>query len=57
MAEGSKEKKETAKKADLIKVVFTCQSCEKKKPLVDMRRIARFMPPLVVCRDCGKIFR
>lgn len=57
MAEESQDKKAASKKADSMKIMFTCQSCEKKKPLEDMRRIARFMPPLVVCIDCGKVFR
>jgi hypothetical protein len=57
MAEESQDKKEAPENEDSIKVMFTCQSCQKKKPLEDMRRIARFMPPLVVCIDCSKVFR
>ncbi len=55
MAEESKKGKGASSKADNIKVKFTCQCCEKKKPIEDMKRIKRFIPVLVVCRDCEKM--
>lgn len=40
-----KEKKE---------ITFRCNYCGQDKPLEDMRTLARFFPPVVVCRDCEK---
>lgn len=57
MTEELKKEKGTSSKADNIKVKFTCQCCEKKKPIEDMKRIKRFNPVLIVCRDCEKIMR
>ena len=49
------EGKEKSNKPSPIK--FTCQWCEKRKPLEDMVRVARFLPVLVVCRDCAAEIR
>jgi len=38
-------------------IVFKCKYCGKEKPLGDMRRIDRFFPPLVACRECEKKLR
>ena len=57
MTEELKKEKGTSNNADNIKVKFTCQCCEKKKPIEDMKRIKRFNPVLIVCRDCEKIMR
>ena len=36
---------------------FKCQLCEEQKPLSDMRTVTRFVPVLIVCKDCAKIMR
>ena len=51
-----KEADKTSKKGPL-KITFRCQCCEKYKPLEDMRSVTRFLPALVVCRDCAKKIR
>jgi hypothetical protein len=38
-------------------ITFRCQSCDKFKPLEEMRVITRFFPILVVCQDCAKEMR
>jgi hypothetical protein len=38
-------------------ITFKCKYCGKNKPLEDMRRIDRFSPPLVACRECEKKLR
>jgi hypothetical protein len=48
------EKSDKAKEKEPKKITFRCQSCDKYKPLGDMRTITRFFPPVVVCRDCEK---
>jgi hypothetical protein len=48
---------DTPKKPKLLEITFRCQSCQKLKPLKEMRSIARFTPVLVVCRDCEKEMR
>jgi len=39
------------------KVFFTCQCCGKRRPLEQMRSVTRFVPVLIVCRECQKILR
>jgi transcription elongation factor Elf1 len=46
-----------AKKQKPLEVTFTCQRCMKRKRLEEMRTITRFVPVLVVCRDCEKEIR
>jgi hypothetical protein len=57
MVQELKDGKNISGKADNLKVKFTCQCCQKKKPIEDMKRIKRFNPVLIVCRDCEKIMR
>lgn len=55
--------KEELKEADKKKrqkpreITFRCQSCDKFRPLEEMRVVTRFFPILVVCRDCAKEMR
>jgi ribosomal protein S14 len=49
-ADNTKEKKP-------VKIYFRCRRCEKLKPLEDMRGVTRFIPMLIVCRDCEKEIR
>jgi NAD-dependent SIR2 family protein deacetylase len=48
---------EKAKRQRPGEITFRCQSCERQKPLEEMRVITRFFPMLVVCRDCQKEMR
>lgn len=54
-----KELKEVdnAEKKEGINVTFTCQCCNRVRPLKEMRSITRFVPVLIVCRDCEKALR
>ena len=47
--EAGKGKKKTA---GTIK--FRCQRCDRMVPLEEMRTVTRFVPALVVCKDCEK---
>ena len=38
-------------------ITFVCQCCDKIRPLKDMRSVTRFVPVLIVCRDCEKFLR
>ena len=38
-------------------ITFKCQRCNKRKRLEEMRSVTRFVPMLVVCRDCEKEIR
>ena len=46
-----------AKTKKPVKITFRCRRCEKLKPLEDMRSVTRFIPMLIVCRDCEKEIR
>ena len=48
---------EKAGSKDSIKVTFKCQCCNRNRPLSEMRSITRFLPVLVVCRECEKTLR
>ena len=48
---------EKAVSKDSIKVNFKCQCCKKTRPLSEMRSVTRFLPALVVCRECEKLLR
>jgi len=50
-------KKESAEEKKAREITFKCKYCGKDKPLDDMRRIDRFFPPLVTCRECEKKLR
>lgn len=56
MAENLREN-DRAKKQKPLAITFKCQRCNKRKRLEDMRSITRFIPVLVVCRDCEKEMR
>ena len=53
------EKKGTATKTDKQQpeVTFRCQRCEELRPLEDMRVVTRFIPVLIVCKQCEKELR
>ena len=53
----TKVKKEGSEKPESQPVMFKCAVCLKDKPLQDMRSVTRFVPVMVVCRDCAKILR
>jgi len=38
-------------------ITFKCKQCDQVKPLGDMMIIARFSPPVVLCRECEKKIR
>lgn len=57
MAGPTKNQTSSGKKRNPGEITFTCQSCHKEKPLEDMRTVTRFVPVLVVCRNCQKEFR
>lgn len=38
-------------------ITFTCRRCGKHKPLADMVTVNRFVPALVVCRNCARELR
>ncbi len=44
-------------KAPAPEVTFKCRRCGQEKPLSDMRSITRFLPVLVVCKDCARELR
>jgi hypothetical protein len=54
-----KTSKATAKtkKPEPREITFICRRCEKAKPLAEMRIVTRFVPVLIVCRDCAKELR
>lgn len=56
MAEASQET-DKAKRQKPLEITFTCQRCMKRKRLEEMRSITRFIPVLIVCRDCEKEMR
>lgn len=56
MTEKSKPAAKT-KKPGLPEITFTCPRCNKKSPLEDMRNITRFIPMLIVCKQCEKEIR
>ncbi|HJX13244.1 MAG TPA: hypothetical protein VJ377_06925 [Dehalococcoidales bacterium] len=55
MADEVSKKEDKATRPLVIK--FKCQRCGKDKPLEDMRSVTRFLPVLVVCRDCVRELR
>ena len=56
MAENSVTKDKNGEPGEM-EIRFKCQLCEKEKPLSEMRTVTRFVPVLVVCRDCAKTLR
>ena len=51
------EKSEKTKRQRSAGATFRCQSCQRQKPLEDMRVVTRFFPMPVVCRDCEREMR
>ena len=45
------------KKPKQLEINFTCPRCNKKSPLQGMRIITRFVPMIIVCRQCEKEIR
>lgn len=56
MAEEIMEKDRSDASGDM-EIRFKCRLCEQEKPLHEMRTVTRFIPALVVCRDCAKTLR
>jgi hypothetical protein len=56
MAAKAKSKGDSGK-PDAMEITFKCRLCEKEKPVEDMRTVIRFVPVLIVCRDCAKTLR
>ncbi len=56
MAEKTGDKVKGVKSGEM-EIRFKCQLCEQQKPLSDMRTVTRFVPVLVVCKDCAKTLR
>lgn len=56
MAEKNTGKTKNGKSKEM-QIRFKCQLCEQQKLLSDMRTVARFIPALIVCKDCAKIIR
>jgi hypothetical protein len=54
MAEKTKGK--PVKQGDQV-VNFKCRICELEKPISEMRTVNRFVPVLIVCKDCAKTLR
>ncbi len=46
-----------ASKKRPLKVTFRCQYCKRLRPLEEMRSVTRFLPVLIMCRDCEKKIR
>lgn len=57
MAKEELKGEDKTKKQKPEKITFRCSSCDKYKPIEEMRAITRFFPLLVVCRDCEKKIR
>jgi len=57
MAQEELKEADKTKRQKPREINFRCQSCDKFKPLEEMRVITRFFPVLVVCRDCAKEMR
>jgi ribosomal protein S14 len=50
------EKIEQPKKSPQ-EVIFRCRRCGRERPLADMRSVTRFLPILIVCKDCAQELR
>jgi hypothetical protein len=57
MTADESKKSQKVKTQRSAEATFRCQSCQKLKPLEDMRVVTRFFPMPVVCRDCEKEMR
>lgn len=56
MAEEIKEA-DKVKRQKPLEITFKCQRCKKRRKLEDMRSVTRFVPVLIVCRECEKEMR
>jgi hypothetical protein len=56
MAEKTREKGQAGKSREM-EIRFKCRLCGQEKPLNEMRTVTRFVPVLVVCKDCAKTLR
>jgi transcription elongation factor Elf1 len=45
------------KKPKPREITFLCRRCGKLKPIVEMVTVTRFIPALIVCKDCARELR
>lgn len=45
------------KKPKPREITFLCRRCEKHKPISQMVTVTRFIPALIVCKDCARELR
>lgn len=45
------------RKTPAPEITFKCRRCGQEKPLSEMRSVTRFLPVLVVCKDCASALR
>jgi ribosomal protein S14 len=38
-------------------IIFRCQRCGRERPLREMTSVTRFLPVLIVCKDCANELR
>jgi ribosomal protein S14 len=38
-------------------IKFRCRRCGRVRPLSEMRSVTRFLPVLIVCKDCARELR
>ncbi len=57
MAENKSKSSSKSKKAKLKEITFYCGRCEKHRPIAEMRTVTRFVPALLVCKDCARELR
>jgi hypothetical protein len=38
-------------------IVFRCRRCGRERPLSEMTSVTRFLPVLIVCKDCANELR
>jgi transcription elongation factor Elf1 len=54
---GKSTKTAREKKTQNREITFLCRRCEKRKPITDMVTVTRFVPALIVCRNCARELR
>ena len=57
MAEKTTGFRNSTKKSKLKEITFYCSRCEKHKSITEMRTVTRFIPALLVCKDCARELR
>jgi transcription elongation factor Elf1 len=55
MAEQASKTETKEKPQEEIK--FHCRRCGRERPLSEMRSVTRFLPVLIVCKDCARELR